>query len=261
MHIEPLTHCGENGAVYHRMPHIIQQIEAALPLEPHALIERAALQDDSTPGYLADESLVYFIRYYRRHSHDHIVSSLAEILLRRCEKRIKKHFQALHIELVDDAHNDVIALLFRKILDLESDVGDYFQVRFEQALKRLSISVFRHYKQRQDKTRYDVSLSALVGYDSDDPEKARPPSIPASEILLPPATPEEQFLLQESLQTIPELQRSAFVLRYILGWPISSNDPLVPSISNLLGRTPRTIQTWLKNAEKIFAASREDTYE
>ena len=261
MHIEPLTHCGEDGELYHRMPQIIQQIEAALPLEPHALIEWATLQDNSTSAYLADESLVYFIRHYHRQGNDHIINSLVEILLRRCEKRIKKHFQALHSELVDDAHNQVIALLFRKILDFESDKGDYFQVRFEQALKRLSISVYRHYKQRQDKTRYDVSLSDLVGYDSDDPDKARPPSISASEILLPPTTPEEQFLLQESLQTIPEPQRSAFVLRYILGWPLGSNDPLVPSISGLLGRTPRTIQTWLKNAEKIFAASREDTYE
>lgn len=261
MHIEPLTHCGLDGEVYQRLPHVIQQIEAALHLEPQVLIERASLQSDPTPGYLADESIVYFIRHYRRQGNDQVVSSLAEILLHRCEKRIKKHFQALHLELINDAHHDVVASLFGKILDLKGDGGDYFQVRFEQALKRLSISMFRDYKQKQDKRQHDVPLSDLVGYDADDPEEARSPSIPASEILHSPITPEQYTLLQEALDTIQEPQRSAFVLRYAWGWPIEANDPLIPCISSYFGRTPRTIQNWLKAAEKTVSAWREDNDE
>ena len=136
---EPLTHRNTEGEVYQRLGQVDSQIQMALALETRELQARSDITDKTSPEFLKEECLVYLIRHHKA-GNQQCMNGLSESLLRRCGTWIKSKFHSLDPELADEGFLEVIFQLFKRILDLDSDRGDFLQVRFWLALKRLTIA-------------------------------------------------------------------------------------------------------------------------
>ncbi len=112
-----------------------------------------------------DDSLVYLIREYKGKDRNSVVNDLTRILLQRCAKFINNRLKILGQDTVEEAFHDVIQEMFTQILDLNSDRGDFLQVRFWAALKVIVISTFNRYKKRLEEAKNTVPLSSLAGYE------------------------------------------------------------------------------------------------
>ena len=112
------------------------------------MVERARLSDHQSPDYLQEESLVYLLREYHRIGDTHVVNELTAVLLRRCAKSVDDRLKALGPDTAEDAFREVVGTLTRRIFDLDSDQGDFFQVRFWVALDALALSAFNRHVRR-----------------------------------------------------------------------------------------------------------------
>lgn len=235
----PLTRRNADGQVYRRLPEVEAQLVAALRLEPRQLLERAATSDPAAPGYLCEEALVYLLREAHGLGERETATALAEALVRRATPTIRARLRALGRGRLEEACADVVEELFVRILDLDSDRGDFLQVRFGVVLKRLCIDVFGRYVHQP---REQPLAVGEPGEDEDDPLELAEPSLPL----------DERVLLQEALARLDEPYRSAFVLRYYEDWPVEDRDPSVPTLSRHFGVTPRTIRNWLRRAHETL---------
>jgi hypothetical protein len=259
--VQPLTRRNSAGAVYQRIASVQSQIEAALRLTSSQLIERARISDDQAPDYFQEECLVYLIREFHRRGDESAVSDLAEILLRRCKNMIYGRLQRLGLQAVDDAFCDVIRDLFTPILDLESDRGDFLQVRFGHVLKKLTIGVYNQYVRGIKKeAEYTVPLSSVAGNEPEGDDDMRN-GIQLDDVADPSISMEQRLLYREGLSSLKDPYRTVFVLRFYEGWQIESVDSSEPTLSRYFGKTPRTIRSWLMQAEQMLERWRGEQYE
>jgi DNA-directed RNA polymerase specialized sigma24 family protein len=255
--VRELTHCNRDGIPYRRDPAVEAQITTALGLPVAALLERARLRDHRALGYFQEECLVYLLRDFRGRGDAGTVESLCEALLARCAKYINGKLLALGPQAVDDAFSEVVLKVFDQILNLESDGGDFLQVRFWVALERIVITTFGRYVKDLTRAARHLSLSALAGSSDGDDEERRS-TVGLDELPEQGMTMDQTMLYREGLAALEEPYRTAFVLRYYEGWPIEDQDPAVPTISRYFDKTPRTIRNWMRDAEQTLARWRGD---
>lgn len=261
--LEPLTRRNASGKIYKRSSVVEAQISAALSLSDEEIVSRAGIREETADGYLQEESLVYFIRTSYQRNNNFLCNKLSEILLTRCQGQVAFRIRA--IEYKDDAFNDVVRVLFEKILALGNE-GDFLQVRFRHALKRISIDVFRQYYRDQTEERKNLQQSSFRSADEtedgeDDWEQvliAVDNDIPKEDSF---SSVELESLKREALQILEEPIRTAFVLHYIRGWQIESKDPKEITVSRHLKKTPKTIRNWLQQAKKELSKWRGDHHE
>ncbi len=248
MELQPLTRNTKEGALYRRSEEVDQQIRSALGMAPDALVERARIDDKDNPDYLQEESLVYLIRESHRRGQQAMVNALAEILIERCASYIDVKLRSLGPEVTEDAFQDVISSMFDVILDLNSDRGDFLQVRFWRNLELRIINTFNRSVGQQRRAAKNVPLSSLAGQEiapSDDESI----STSSQEFRDTALTADELALCQDALNTVDEPYRTAFILHHYHGWPIESIDSTALTISRYFNKTPRTIRNWLAKAE------------
>ena len=140
---EPLTRRNAGGDVYQRLATVDRQIQEVLKLDSEELRRRLEIRDEAAPDFLKEESLVYLIRYYRKVGHRQHVNDLSTCLVKRCAKLTYGGLGSLAADVRDDGYSEVVEELFARILDLDSDRGDFLQVRFWVVLERLTVNVFR----------------------------------------------------------------------------------------------------------------------
>ena len=141
----PLTRRNSDGEIYQRLAVVDSQIQEILNLKPEELQIRLDVTDQVSPDFLKEESLVYLIRHYHKEKDKQRVTDLSECLLTRCAIPIDRWLGSLESNWRKDANADVVAELFDRILDLDSDRGDFLQVRFWVVLEKLCVQVFRRY--------------------------------------------------------------------------------------------------------------------
>ena len=261
---KPLTRRNTEGEVYQRLGQVDSQIQMALALETRELQARSDITDEASPEFLQEECLVYLIRHYHKEGNRQCVNGLSESLLRRCGTWIKSKFHSLDPELADEGFLDVIAQLFERILDLDSDRGDFLQVRFWLALKSLTAQSFNNLLKHDQQ---NVPLESLTGYDGEDVDAVRQGAglRAANTVISSPVETEviNNSLICEAMSQLEEPIRSAYLLRYHRGLQIEDQDPAVPTISRHFDKTPRTIRNWLAKAEGHLAEwrTKERKYE
>jgi len=258
--VQPLTRHNGAGEVYQRTASVHSQIEAALAMTSSQMVERAGISDLSSPDYFQEESLVYLIREFRRRNDVRTVNVLTELLIRRCQRTISGRLLAFGLESVEDAVRDVIADLLDRILNLKSDRGDFLQVRFGLALKRLVIGVYRRYLAKAEEAENIVPLSSIAGYESEKDDDMQP-VVPLDDVVDPSISVEQYVLYREGLNILEEPYRRAFILRHYDGWQIEALDPSIPTLSRYFGKTPRTIRSWLTQAEEMLERWRGEQHE
>jgi RNA polymerase sigma factor (sigma-70 family) len=244
--IQPLTHCNLEGAVFQRPPEAERQIADALRVDPAEWPARASIADRAAAGYLQEEALVYLLRVAARARNTRLVGDLSEALLRRCASYVHARLWKLGKDAADDGYNDVVQQLFERILDLDTDRGDFFQVRFWLGLERLTTRAFNTLAKEYNRGRQTISISQLAGYNHDDNDDLR--TVRAPELDVP--SDERFVLIRDALDHVDEPYRTAFLLRHLARWPTEDQDPTVQTISTYFGKTSRTIRNWLERAEE-----------
>ena len=253
--IKPLTRHRKRGGVLTREPEVERQIRSALALSPEQLLVRLRKDDREDPEYLRDETLVYLIREYFQTGANELVTPLSQKLLDRCAGQINRRLHGLRDDQDrwENARTDVVNELVTRLLDLDSDRADFFQVRFGRALRMLTIRVFHRYRLEKDLLNRSVRLSYL-GEDEDAGEERSKQEEPQD----PGLPPDLKAVASDGLAAILDPRcREAFILRYYAGWPTSSKDPAVPTISEKLGVSDRTVRNWLRRAEADLRRWRE----
>ncbi len=262
----PLTHRTKDGTLLQRDPEVEAQIREALSLPDEELVRRANLTDVKDPNYQKEEILVYLIRAFHISGNGTMTNQLSEALIKRTVKFINSKFRGLDEDEAKDAYSEVISELFQHILFREDGRGDYLQIRFWSALKRLVISTFRRHVTRieEDQTTL-VRLSDLAGYESeeadDDLNDVRTGSISLKEVVDHGPPVDRSVLISESLLTLPEPLRTAYIVRHLHDWQIESSDPTEPTLSKHFGKPAKTIYNWLKRADKALEKWRGEHHE
>ena len=259
--LEPLTRTNTSGEVFKRSSAVERQLLDALSLSEEDLLVRANIDDSTVDGYLQEEALVYLIRTSVQRQNQVLFNELSEILLTRCRNQVRSRTRSL--ERKEDAFNEAIRILFEKIL-APGNEGDFLQVRFRYALKRIAIDVFRQYYRDQTDDRDNLQPSSFRSQEeTGENDWENIPATQDNDIATEDgfSSVEMEVLRREALQVLKEPIRTAVVLHYIKGWPIESNDPKEVTVSTSLGVTPRTILNWLKYAKKELMKWRGDHHE
>lgn len=245
----PLTRCNGHGELYVRSPEVEEQITAALHMDWHSLSMRVEISDSNAPDFLQEESLVYFIREALHQKQYQAFRNIFKALHTRCVKYIHTHLSSFPPNRIDDAFQSVITYVVSKIMDLEDDSGDFFQVRFWFALKRAMLTEYdkqvKEIEVEEDCIQIDQQLEGDEGDE------------PSFEIADTSLSQEDLSLIKSGLSVLTEPYKTAFLLRHYQGWPIRSNDPTEITISSHFNKTPRTIQNWLDTAERELVKWRE----
>ena len=245
--IRPLTRSNKAGDVYRRSERVEQQLQNLAGLSDDDLVVRVRNQDKDRPDYIQEESLIYWIREYVRRGDSQRAGELAETLLERCTRLIQSKLRRLGKDQASQAEQDVISQLFNDIFNLETNRGDFLQVRFWFALERRIINIFSKYVRDANRT------EPLTAPDADsEPDGDAIAAVPHG------LSVEDRDLMRNALASIDEPIRIAFVLYHYYDWPIESKDVGVVTISNHFKKDPRTIRNWLRHAEQALSEWRNE---
>lgn len=252
--VKPLTRCNKEGVQYSRTPEVERQIESALRQDWEGRVHRAAVSDRTSPMYLQEETLVYLIREALRQGDYAAFTTIFSALSKRCVSYIEVHFYSFSKDRQEDAFQNVMRHVIERIMGLDDDRGDFFQVRFWLALKRAMFT--EHKKQTKESERNEKFVSMdeeIKGEDVEGEDGAGP----CLDIPDPSISQEELALLSAGMSCLTGKVKEVFILRYYQGWPIRSEDGNEPTLSSYFRVTPRTIQNWLQRAEEALAKWRE----
>lgn len=254
----PLTRSTKAGRPYARPPEVESQLEELLGASADEQLGRATTADKGSPQFVRDECLVYLIREAWLANDSARYSTLTAQLLRRCTRSIQRNLRALGVAADDekDLYGDVVTAMMTAILD-EDGAGEFYEVRFRLALRRLTIKVHGKYATRQERAQREDSLNAPSGGDDEGEEEgvALEEHVGGTENVADDVG--QRLVIREALAAIRDPRhRQAFVLHFYDDWPIETKDPLDPSISRRFGVTPRTVSNWLRTAEHDLAAWR-----
>lgn len=254
----PLTRSTRAGEPYVRPPEVESQLELLLGASANEQLTRAAETNKESPRYVRDECLVYLIRDAWVAGDSARYSTLTEQLLRRSARGIQHNLRTLGVAPGDekDVYGEVISGMMSAILD-DGGAGDFYQARFRRALRFLVLSVYDKYARRQKRARREDDLDTPLGGDDMKAEDGVTLEERLPEDAEVAARIEQRLLIREALAAIRDPRhREAFVLHYYDDWPIETKDPLDPSVSRHLGVTPRTVNNWLREAERDMTAWR-----
>ncbi|WP_437306116.1 hypothetical protein [Sorangium sp. So ce388] len=220
-----------------------REIETVLGLESEELLASA----DS----LSDETLVYLIRERRRVQDWSVAQGLSNVLVGRCRGVLLSTLGSLPPDVRDEAIRTVIEQLLELIFKLEDDRGDFYEVRFGLALKRLGTSEFQ-------RCVLTIARDRFAEHDAE-AEWANSRNAPFDPCQWPEDAVDYFKDAQEGLQAIrDERHRMAFALHATREMPIESDDPETETISRYFRVSPRTITNWLKQAEADLARWRKE---
>lgn len=250
----PLTRSTKAGSPYVRPPEVEAQLNVLLGEPTAEQLARAKCTDKGSPRFLKDECLVYLIREAWLAEDLALYSDLSHQLIERCTPRIRRSLRLLGVAHGDmhDVHGDVITGMITAILDDEG-AGDFYQARFRRALRFLTLKVHARYERQHERLLSENRLNASRDSEDEDQEagsleeRVHQPGNVADDAV-------QRLEIREALAAIRDPRhRQAFVLHHYDDWVIETQDPLMPSISGHFKVTPRTVNNWLRAAERDLA--------
>ncbi len=251
----PLTLRNMRDEAYARLPAVETRLAALLPLPQMEIVRRVLVtRDFRDPAYVPDECLAYFVREWHRASVAEGLGELVAEVQRRVEGRVRSPFRSLAELAREEATNRVTERLWMQLFTLTSARGEYLQVRFGLALKRMILDVRT---QMYDTSVHEGADLRDTRNDGDSGDGYDPLNRVTDDTL----PLDERYALRDELRDAlnaitDERHREAFVLRYVEQWPVEGDPP--PTISGHFGKTSRTIRNWLTTAHAQFAHRQEE---
>lgn len=267
--LPPLT---RNG--YERTAETEAHIQTALSLSRSNLVQRAQIRDKDHALFIGEEALVYLIRHHKLRGDPYVERHLCDALVTRIDGTIKKWMREVGFRYEDNEGrvtemvHEVLFRLFAGckvrgeerreggIIDLESDKSDFAQVRFWVYLKRETINVTRVAGIERERDRQSVDVLTMNETSDEDDLVGEPTPLGGWESVTPwEALTEEHGddLVRAAVRHLPNHPipyRDVLRLRYLDKWQIESGDEEVVTLSTHFERTPKSIRSWLRKAEK-----------
>ena len=248
MQPKPLTRHNASGVLLSRSLEVDAQIVEALQLNEKTLLQRLAIRDHSSKEFFQEECLVYLIRENHALNNDKMVSGIFKALMDRCVGLIYRLTETLGKER-EDVYHDILTKLVEKILNLDSDIGDFYQVRFWVGLKKLIIT---EKAKKMSSTNREKELARSIQLDLKIERKTC-----ASFQFDNGASQEKLTICKDAINVLEDPYKSVFLLYHYVGMPIDSNKPNQDTLSKRFGKTSRTIRTWLRDAEEMIKSQKE----
>ena len=251
---KPLTRSTKAGKPYVRPQEVEVQLNQLLGESPAEQLARAKCTDKGSSRFVKDECLVYLVREAWFADDVAVYSELSQQLIRRCTRTIQRCLRLLGVaaEDLEDVFGDVITQMMTEILD-DGGGGDFYQARFRRGLRFLTLKVHARYERQHERLLTENRLSAPRDEEGDGEQdgsledRMRQPGDVAEDAI-------HLLEIREALAAIRDPRhRKAFVLHYYDDWPIETQDPRMASVSVHFQVTPRTVNNWLRAAERDLA--------
>lgn len=249
---KPLTRSTKAGTPYVRPPEVESQLNELLGESAAEQLARAKCTDKGASQFLKDECLVYVVREAWLADDSALYSELSQQLIRRCIRAIQRTLRLLGVAADDlqDVYGDVITEMMTAILDDEG-AGDFYQAKFRRALRFLTLKVHARYERQHERLMTENRLYAPRSEEDEEDgsleEWVRQPGDVAEDAV-------QLLEIRQALAAIRDPRhQQAFVLHHYDDWPIETQDPLAPSVSGHFEVTPRTVNNWLRAAERDLA--------
>lgn len=250
--IVPLTKRRKDGTPYLRPENIEELLPKLADLSRDTVLERARIRDRNDPGYIPSECLLHFIRASRWDNSDAWFERLYKVLIERVLRAVPRaessgNTASLVNESIRNKVFDRFVGMLAKDRRHPDDKLDFFEVRFDLAIKRLRLDA-------QERAWREDNRSDALDEDSGETEADAVAATAAdpfeTNIFTDPLFRDRVYLAIDDLP--PEQSRTMHLL--LLGWPIYSNDPAIMTIAKALGCSDRSVRNHRKRALKTLAA-------
>jgi len=236
-----LTHHYRDGRRYVRRPEVRDEIRQVLAAGP----------DTWDAPHLRSETLVHLVRKFRG-SADSMATytKLVDQLGRRVARIVGDNSKGIdpptRDELIDSILNRVIVLI---LSPTQPKKGEYLEVSFRKVVQGLALNAVDAVFLRRE----ECPVVGLVDDYGDEDRDGQDPRVTVTDGRPPPdelaQLAETRRLVQGSLEAITDPRhREAFLLRYGRDWPLTDQDPTVPTLCNRFKRKERQIRNWLQIA-------------
>ena len=243
--IPPLKKRTKDGALYTRPVEIEKIIIETLELPFEDFMKRAKHKNRSHLDYLPSEVLVHQIRATRYNNSDDqfnaLYTELYERIIRSCPSAVTRAYgETGEIGKLLDVREFVVERFVTLILkdrNIYAEGLDIFEMKFDRAVGLLKQDAFRKVFRRE---------KPLIPLEYDESGEI-PEDVEEKFSLLNPQlmTPEEEFIyrfqVRRAIDSLPEIERRVIDMLET-GLAIESKNPNEPTITKVLGCTPKTVR-------------------
>ncbi|OYY90811.1 MAG: hypothetical protein B7Y45_06390 [Sphingomonas sp. 28-66-16] len=248
--IAPLTRKKKDGTKYTRPDNVEGLLPALGELPRDGLLERARIRNRKDLGYVPSECLVHFIRASRHENahawFDRLYKVLAERVMRAVPIASGGTASATD-ERIRDAVFDRFVELLAKDRAEPDDRLDFFEARFDLAIKRLRLDAQERVWRE---TNRGDSMDDEEGGAAEAAATAGTTNPLDAEIFSDPLFRERLYVAIDALP--PEQSRTMHLL--LIGWQIHSSDPSVMTIAKALDCSDRSVRNYRDRALKTLGA-------
>lgn len=207
-----------------------RQIRSALEMETHELISWTRFPITSL-GTLTEEALIFLILHHRAGGNTVLVEQLAAALDQKMKTRVADYYaRIMGAQGSRELSANVASLAWIIMLEAPAGRGIWSQLCFRRFMHNLARDVLR-----------TVRHADAVSLDANDAFAL------ASAMRGHSMSPEDAVYLREALSLLKSHERHAFVLQYAFREPQRT-------IALSLGRSDRSVRTWLRQAERRLHA-------
>lgn len=256
--IDPLRKL-KDGVPLTRQPEVVAAIERTFTWTFEELLQHAAINDRRHALYVPSEALMYRLRATKKDNSDKRFLALYDIIKRRLEAACARATTSEGETVFENAKlADIRDRLVAHVVDLVladrqdySDKLDFFEVRFERAIRLLRIDKFRRIARHEVgkvALEYDDGSGEII-HEAEEGLASMRENIRSSEDDLT-----YRLSLRRAIDALPDEERKVIEL-ILAGVTIESKDPNEISIVNLLGTVEKTVRNRRDRAiTKIRAA-------
>jgi len=281
--VEPLRKRTRDGKPYSRRPAVQQEFERLEKLELKELVARAKEGEQKGKPFLSSEALVHILRREVRVAVSDgptqgAIDAIASMLVARCTKILKRRLWQYDELAQEEITEEVMKHLMNDVLE-DGEKADYAEINFNHWLARnRSDAVRKHERKAARFTQFGDTVEDLEETEAqivreEEPTEASHGDTP--ELLLSlkearqrgglPSIMEGARFSAAALHRIAEAARLANLpaevlyafLVHHLGLKVESEDPQEYTLVNHFNKSEKTIRSWIKRAEKVFAELRK----
>lgn len=243
-----------DGTVYTRLPAVETELHTLGLLSRDEILTRCDIRQRTDPAYISNEALLNLVRACRLENSTAWFELLYKVLYARVLRALPRaeaadgETSSLTRERIQEKASEQFVEMLAADRQGYVERLDFFEIRFDQALKRL----------RQDAQKQawrDENRSRPIEYDDANGELS--PEIEKAAGAINPFEGVEfrdeafRLRLEAAIEALPP-EQSRTIQMLMLEYPIQSEDPTVNTISRALGKTPKTIWNYRDRAMKAL---------
>lgn len=285
--VEPLRKRTRDGKSYKRRPEVEDELECLEKFDLKEVIARARVGEENDKPFLSSEALVHILRREVRigvpdgPTHG-AIDALASLLINRCTKILKRRLRQYDELAQEEIADGVMKSLMDDVLQ-DGEKADYAEINFNHWLARNRSDAVRKQKRKANRfIQFGDTVADLEEIEAQIVREGEPVEASHSdtpELLLSlkearergslPSIMEAMRFSEAELHRIAEAATRAQLqaemlyafLAHHLGVNVESEDADEYTLVKHFDKSEKTIRSWIKRAEKVFAELRKEQNE